>query len=285
MVNHLVLAVLVVFILSSARGLYVNNSSGLDSDFNNDSLYRNFSSGDMYLDEAYDTCLQYRTSLKCAKYKALKYLYDITSPYQGHNDAIVLGNAVKLVTIPRKPSEPSSPLFPDSQPRSTDSELDKVFGFALRRMERFIMARAVSVDLPVATPGARGLDEDAPRLVDENQQLEEEGRGKKKKLALLLPLALAFKIKALLVPTLLGVLFIKKLLVLGAVLLPGLLSYVKYCRPPPHHHTHAVHTGYSADFDSASEFSSGPGFAAPPHYKDYPSRRHNNVAYRAYNGY
>ncbi|KAJ9592968.1 hypothetical protein L9F63_015338, partial [Diploptera punctata] len=52
----------------------------------------------------------------------------------------------------------------------------------------------------------------------------------------LLPLISFFHLKALLVPVLLAVLFIKKLLVLGVIFLPSLLSMVKFCKPSHHHH-------------------------------------------------
>jgi hypothetical protein len=109
-----------------------------------------------------------------------------------------------------------------------------------------------------------------------------EGRGKKKKLALLLPLLFFFKLKALLIPILLGVLFIKKLLILGAIVFPSLLSLVKLCKP---HHGHS-YSGWSSGPDVSAEYSSGYGHPAPYH-GEYHGRRTGrwdpqSVAYRGY---
>lgn len=88
---------------------------------------------------------------------------------------------------------------------------------------------------------------------------ESEARGKKKKVALLLPLLLFLKLKALLVPTLLGVLFIKKALVLAAVFLPAVLSLIKVCKTPQHHHGyHALHsTGWAGATGPAEHTATG----------------------------
>jgi hypothetical protein len=111
-----------------------------------------------------------------------------------------------------------------------------------------------------------------------------EGRGKKKKVALLLPLLLFLKLKALLVPILIGVLFIKKLLILGAILLPSLLSFIKLCKPS-HGHSYA---GWSSAPDASAEYSSG--YSHPgPYHGDYHGRRSSrwaphSLAYRGYHG-
>ncbi|XP_063240128.1 uncharacterized protein LOC134540966 [Bacillus rossius redtenbacheri] len=59
----------------------------------------------------------------------------------------------------------------------------------------------------------------------------DEPRLGKKEVLLLMPLAM-ISLKALMVPVLLGVLFIKKLLVVGVMLLPTLLSWLKICKRP-----------------------------------------------------
>lgn len=110
-----------------------------------------------------------------------------------------------------------------------------------------------------------------------------EGRGKKKKLALVLPLILFLKLKMLLVPILLSVLFIKKLLILGAVLLPSLMSLVKLCKPPPHAHGYS---GWSSGPDASAEYSTGYSHSVPYH-SEYHGRRTARwepqaLAYRGY---
>lgn len=59
------------------------------------------------------------------------------------------------------------------------------------------------------------------------------GKGPHKKYALLFPLLATFKfmiIKALLVPILIAVLIIKKILVLGVMALPAVLTMLRFCR-------------------------------------------------------
>ncbi|XP_025200758.1 uncharacterized protein LOC112598491 [Melanaphis sacchari] len=76
-------------------------------------------------------------------------------------------------------------------------------------------------------------------VVDENDVLQvvNESRSKHphKKYALLFPLLATFKflvIKALLVPILMAVMIIKKMLVLGVMALPTLLTMLRFCRNP-----------------------------------------------------
>ncbi|XP_069679290.1 uncharacterized protein [Periplaneta americana] len=280
----------------------VVNVTVLPDNLNSSSRRGRVYSGDSYLDESYDTCLATRNSLSCFKYKALRYLHKVASPALDVRSKVsdseglkVLGSTVRLVIIPEKMAaskDSVKALFPDSQPRSSDSELEKLYKFVLREAERFARSHALSVRIPTGSSTSRDIEAaDSPRIVDEedlNKDLQEEdrataeGRGKKKKLALLLPLLLFFKLKVLLVPILLSVLFIKKLLILAAVLFPSLLSLVKFCKP---HHGHS-YSGWSSGPDSSAEYSTGYGHAAPYH-GDYHSRRSarwdaQSLAYRGY---
>lgn len=83
----------------------------------------------------------------------------------------------------------------------------------------------------------------------------------KKKLALVFPLLTLFKvgiIKALLVPILLSVLFIKKVLLVALLVLPSVLSTLKACKiMAPYHHgalyppvMGVTGTGYGSDLTS-----------------------------------
>jgi hypothetical protein len=105
-------------------------------------------------------------------------------------------------------------------------------------------------------------------------------RDKKKNLMFLLPLISFFHLKALLVPILLAVLFIKKILVLGVIFLPSLLSLVKLCKPLHRHYPTWI-AEYEPEMDHHSEYH--------PHYhgKEYGSRRRSReigqaMAYRAH---
>jgi hypothetical protein len=106
-----------------------------------------------------------------------------------------------------------------------------------------------------------------------------EGRGKKKKLALWLPLLLFFKIKVLLVPILISVLIIKKILILGAVLLPTLLSLIKSCK----HHGHS-YSGWSSGPEVSTDYSTGYSHGGPYHAEYRRAGRWDpqSMAYRGY---
>lgn len=114
-----------------------------------------------------------------------------------------------------------------------------------------------------------------------SSELGTEARGKKKKLAILLPLLslfALFKLKLLLVPILLTVLFVKKILVLAALFLPTILSTLKVCKVPQV----PAHNQWSAG-EVASDYANYGGYAAygganGAHSKDWGASR----AYGAY---
>jgi hypothetical protein len=104
-------------------------------------------------------------------------------------------------------------------------------------------------------------------------------REKKKNMMFLLPLIAFLQLKALLVPILLAVLFIKKLMILAVVFLPSLLSLVKLCKPFRRHPVWPVE--YEHEIDHQSEYFPS------SHGKEYGSRRRSReigqaMAYRAH---
>lgn len=109
-------------------------------------------------------------------------------------------------------------------------------------------------------------------------------RGKKKKLSILLPLLSLFglmKIKLLLVPILLTVLFIKKIIVLAALFLPTILSTLKICKMMnPAQHPHAQFSGaeVNADYSGGYAHSNYAQTANAGYGKDW-------AASRAYSGH
>ncbi|PNF33308.1 hypothetical protein B7P43_G07743 [Cryptotermes secundus] len=205
-----------------------------------------------------------------------------------------MGSTIRLVSIPENTAaskEYVKTLFPDSQPRSSDSELEGLYKFTLREAENFLRTHALALRIPTGSATSRDIDAGQnPRIVDEDHPEKDlqddnattEGRGKKKKVALLLPLLLFLKLKALLVPILLGVLFIKKLLILAAILLPSLLSFIKLCKPS---HGHS-YSGWISAPDISGDYSSGYSHSGGYH-GDYHGRRSSrwaphSMAYRGY---
>lgn len=71
-------------------------------------------------------------------------------------------------------------------------------------------------------------------------------------------------VKALLIPILLGVLFIKKMIVLGVMALPSVLSMLKACKIVPPYHPHSYHSEvYQPVMGvTGTDYSYNPGFSS-----------------------
>lgn len=136
-------------------------------------------SGDAYLDEAYHECLNTKSAFSCFKYKSLRYIHKLSSPSvdnslvsdsEGFN---VMGNTIKLISIPESMTvskEYVKSLFPDSQPRSSDSELERMYKFMLREAEIFVRNHAITLRISTDSATSRNIDAaQSPRIVDEDQ--------------------------------------------------------------------------------------------------------------------
>lgn len=141
--------------------------------------YERVHSGDMYLDEAYHECLNTKSAFSCLKYKSLRYVHKMASPsvenslMSGSEGFNVLGNTIRLVSIPESmaaPKEYVTTLFPDSQPRSSDSELERLYKFILREAEVFVRNHALTLRIPTDSATSRDMNSaQSPRIIDEEQ--------------------------------------------------------------------------------------------------------------------
>lgn len=136
-------------------------------------------SGDAYLDDAYHECLNTKSAFSCFKYKSLRYIHKLASPSvdnslvsdsEGLN---VMGNTIKLISVPEDMTaskEYVKSLFPDSQPRSSDSELERMYKFVLREAETFVRNHALTIRISTDSATSRGIDAaQSPRIVEEEQ--------------------------------------------------------------------------------------------------------------------
>jgi hypothetical protein len=132
--------------------------------------------GDIYLDGAYNECFNTKNTFSCFKYKALRYLHKISSS-SADNSLLtnseglkVMGSTMRLVSIPENTAaskEYVKSLFPDSQPRSTDSELEGLYKFTLREAEKFVRTHALALSIPTGSATSRDIDAaQGPRIVD-----------------------------------------------------------------------------------------------------------------------
>lgn len=134
--------------------------------------------GDRYLDDAHTSCLSTKSTFSCLKYKALRYLHKLASPSVDNalgsdsEGLKVTGGMVRLVTIPENmvaSKEYVKTLFPDSQPRSSDSELERLYKFTLREAELFVRSHALALRIPTESATSRDIDAaQSPRIVDED---------------------------------------------------------------------------------------------------------------------
>lgn len=140
-------------------------------------------SGDTYLDDAYHECLSTKSAFSCFKYKSLRYIHKMALPsvenslVSGSEGLNVMGNTIRLVSIPESMTaskEYVKSLFPDSQPRSSDSELERLYKFILREAEIFVRNHAIAMKIPTDSATSRDINAaQSPRIVDEDQ-LEKE---------------------------------------------------------------------------------------------------------------
>ncbi|XP_055639727.1 uncharacterized protein LOC129777469 isoform X2 [Toxorhynchites rutilus septentrionalis] len=125
------------------------------------------------------------------------------------------------------------------EPRQLDSEWDQLYKFALRQLERFVKSAALEFQIPdEITEGgrysARFIDEISDEIdviEDKKAPLFKRHRLKKIFIPLLIILKI-FKLKLLLfLPLILGLVSFKKLLGFAAIIIPGIIGYLKVFRP------------------------------------------------------
>ncbi|XP_055587688.1 uncharacterized protein LOC129740110 [Uranotaenia lowii] len=125
------------------------------------------------------------------------------------------------------------------EPRQLDSEWDQLYKFALRQLERFVKSTALQFQIPdeVTEEGrysARFIDEISDELdviEDKKAPLFTRHRLKKIFIPLLIILKI-FKLKLLLfLPLILGLASFKKILGFAAIIIPGVIGYLKLFRP------------------------------------------------------
>jgi hypothetical protein len=84
----------------------------------------------------------------------------------------IMGTTIRLVSIPENTAaskEYVKTLFPDSQPRSSDSELEGLYKFTLREAETFVRTHALALRIPTGSATSRDIDAGQnPWIVDED---------------------------------------------------------------------------------------------------------------------
>ncbi|XP_050685635.1 uncharacterized protein LOC126980057 [Leptidea sinapis] len=223
------------------------------------------SSEDRYIRYVKDSCFIKGEALACVKYKALKIAKNTIFGDVKNNETIVANDVISFVPLEENVNEVTlkdDDAIPEG-PRGFLSEWSEIAKYFVSLVKEFFKMRGLRINLP---PGARTIEEGDSK---------DDGRGKKKRLAIMIPflnLLATLKTKMLLIPILLGVMLIKKLLLVAALLLPSLFSTLKACKQH-HPSTHYSYFGsdssdYNSDYANNYAYSSGGGYG-----KDWASNR------------
>ncbi|XP_019891879.2 uncharacterized protein LOC101899972 isoform X1 [Musca domestica] len=231
---------------------------------------------DPYLARTNSNCLTGDLS-ECFKNQALSSFDEIFY----RNSYPSLTEFARIVRLPetQQRSLLSEPFEYSEEPRNDDSDWDQMVKYALRRAERFIKSTALEVEVPEElTEAGRyearfiGNDIDSELDIIEEKHASTLKRKKLKKLIIPLLLVLKiFKLKLLLfLPFILGIVGLKKVLSLAAIILPGVFAYFKFCRPPGGHQGGGLFSGLFGAKESFTQYSpQGVGPATYYHHHDH----------------
>ncbi|KAF7987592.1 hypothetical protein HCN44_003455 [Aphidius gifuensis] len=225
-----------------------------------------------------------RDVVGCGKYRVVKWLYEVVRKKE------LSYGPFRVIKIP---ATTQNPIFPEI-PKTRD--LKFLFGETLNFFRNigddFIRRRAVVYTFIPSSKNFRSF-ENGPLIVDEDelssiQKGDSDDSGwrlfHKKKKSVILPVLILLnllKLKLLIIPILFGVHLIKKLIIIGGLFVPGILSRLKICKVPHHHHPyHAWATGADAPVDyptghgyddvgwsHRNDLLPGPGYSYPQNYQ------------------
>uniref|UniRef100_A0A087Z2Q4 Uncharacterized protein n=1 Tax=Anopheles darlingi TaxID=43151 RepID=A0A087Z2Q4_ANODA len=160
--------------------------------------------------------------------------------------------------------------------RHSDSEWELLYKYALRRIERFVKSTALEFQIPdeITEEGrysARFIDEISDEIdVIEDKKAPLFTRHRLKKIFIPLLLILkVFKLKLLLfLPVILGLASFKKLLGFLAIIVPGVIGYLKLFKP---HQSCCTNDIFSGGFQPPHYSPQGLGSIGYSPYKEYAS--------------
>ncbi|XP_013105774.1 uncharacterized protein LOC106085876 isoform X2 [Stomoxys calcitrans] len=195
------------------------------------------SDNDPYLARTSSNCLSGDLS-ECFKNQALSTFDEIF-----YRQSYPLTEFARVVRMPENQQRSllQEPFEYSEEPRNEDNDWDQMAKYALRRAERFIKSTALEVEVPeefteAGRYQARFIGNDIDSELDIIEDKHASGLKRKKLKKLIIPLLLVlkiFKLKLLLfLPFILGLVGLKKILSLAAIILPGVFAYFKLCRPP-----------------------------------------------------
>ncbi|XP_036323195.1 uncharacterized protein LOC118737055 isoform X2 [Rhagoletis pomonella] len=232
---------------------------------------------DPYLARTNQNCVSGDLS-ECFKTQALSSFDEIF-----YRDQYALSDFARVIRLPetQQRSLLQEPFEYSQEPLNEDTDWDQLIKYALRRAERFVKSTALEIDVPEElTEAGRysarfiGNDIDSELDVIEDKHAPVFTRKKLKKMIIPLLLVLKiFKLKLLLfLPFILGIVGLKKILGLAAIILPGLFAYFKLCRPQggPTFGGGGAFSGLFGSKNTVPEYSpQGVGSATYYHHHDH----------------
>nr|XP_012145796.1 PREDICTED: uncharacterized protein LOC100881832 [Megachile rotundata]XP_012145797.1 PREDICTED: uncharacterized protein LOC100881832 [Megachile rotundata] len=235
---------------------------------------------------------------ECFKSQALDYFSDFFDQPQYN-----LNEYVKVVRMSRDVVKEVSrePYEYSGEPRSSDSEWDQLMKFALRKLEKFVKTVAIELHVPSEETGANEVY--APRFLDEIADEIDTIEDKKDSLfsrnqlrKLLIPMLIVlklFKLKLLLfLPLILGLASFKKFLGFLAIVIPGVIAFLKLYKPlsqsyhPPVYSQSGI--GYPYYKDNSNNYAYEQDVHHGPEYQGYQGDTVSfgqDLAYRGYREY
>ncbi|XP_014212866.1 uncharacterized protein LOC106642563 [Copidosoma floridanum] len=217
---------------------------------------------DAFLEQCRRDCAIQRNTVVCDKYRAVRWINDLVQQQE------FTYGPFKIIKIPAMQTERFLPELP-SDPSKKRSAVANALHF-VREAAEDLMTRRALVYTVEQESGARALNSGAGILIMDDEELGRARQARtfdlspanyrifKKKKNIILPILILLnliKLKLLILPIFLGVHFIKKLLVLGSLLLPSILAHLKICKvaQPSYHHYHpwAASAEYPVDYPSA----------------------------------
>ncbi|KAI4491938.1 PREDICTED: uncharacterized protein LOC106784754 [Polistes canadensis] len=251
------------------------------------------SNTDPYLAKINKDCLTGELA-ECFKSQALtsfSEFFDQAAYALNDNVNVVRMSRQVVADVNRQPYEYST------EARSDDSEWDQLVKFASRKMEKFVKTMAIEVNVPTSETGDNEIY--SPRFIDEIADEIETLEDKKDSLfsrhrfrKLLIPMLIVlklFKLKLLLfLPLIFGLVSFKKFLAFLAIVIPGVIGFLKLYKPqnyqPP------VYTQSGVGYPYYREPSGQYPYAN--HHPDYDGSYHGDtvsfgqdLAYQGYRKY
>ncbi|XP_012228112.2 uncharacterized protein [Linepithema humile] len=218
---------------------------------------------DLFVQKCQLECSLRRDFSTCGKYKVVKWLNTLVKEKEFNYGPF------QIIRIPSMYKQPFLPRLPYS--RAFKGGITEVLNFVRNSVEDLLTKRAIvytvgnSENARDISSNLMFMDEDELKRLKQLKE-EEETQGNwrifKKKKSIILPILILLnlvKLKLLLLPIFLGVHFIKKLLVLGSLVLPSILAHLKICKVQQPHHAHHSHPFqiWSTAADSSADYPTG----------------------------